>query len=160
MSVSSGMDHGIQRHSASSIPVDTQKFIDGMGSRIFSPVPYLRIFGDIDGVDATDKRLREVMKDAMTKTAGNGTATVVEKLRQAEGVKMSSEELAGNLRTLLVAGTDTTSKALAWAFYFLAKDQDLQARAFKEVKTLPEGVWGPDQLDSARLVHAIWREVL
>merc|ERR1719330_2075953 len=127
---------------------------------MMSPVPYWRILGDVDGMDAAGKRLNKVMKDAMMKTAGSGAATILEKLRQAEGGKMSSEELEGNLRVLLIAGTDTTSKSLAWAFYFLSKDQDLQARALSEVKTLPGGVLGPEQLDSARLMQAIWREVL
>merc|ERR1719330_1368905 len=122
---------------------------------MMSPVPYWRILGDVDGMDAAGKRLNKVMKDAMMKTAGSGAATILEKLRQAEGGKMSSEELEGNLRVLLVAGTDTTSKALAWAFYFLANDQDLQARAFEEVEAWPAGVWGPEQLDKARLVNAI-----
>lgn len=160
MRVASGMDQGIQCNPESPIPLDTQKFIDGVATRFLSPVPYWRILGDVDGVDGTKNRLSDAMKKAMVQTAGTAANTILEKLRQAEGDKMSSDELAGNLRVLLVAGTDTTSKALAWAFYFLSKDQGLQARAWNEVKRLPDGVWGPDQLDNARLIQGIWREVL
>ena len=48
---------------------------------------------------------------------------------------------------LFVAGTDTTSQALSWAFYQLACLPELQEELAAQLKTLPDGHLMPDQLD-------------
>jgi len=93
--------------------------------------------------------------------ASSGTATVVEKLREAQGDKMSHDELVSNLRVLLVAGTDTTSKVLSWALYYLAQDAELRDKVSGEVQQqLPVGVVSLEELDALRLVKAVWLEAL
>ena len=52
----------------------------------------------------------------------------------------------GNLKVLFMAGTDTTSLALSWAFYFLACDEELQQSIFEEASSRRRGSREPDEL--------------
>ena len=49
---------------------------------------------------------------------------------------------------LFVAGTDTTSQALSWAFYELARLPELQEELAAQVSKLPGGVLTPEQLET------------
>lgn len=53
------------------------------------------------------------------------------------------ERLRGNLITLFVAGTDTTSTALTFMVHRLAMDAELQARAAKEAQAV---AWGDGEV--------------
>eukprot|EP00913_Durusdinium_trenchii_P006931 g6520.t1 len=120
----------------------------------------------LDGGNAAADRIGRRMVKLMNEQAGQGN-TVVEKLRQLEGDKLSPEdskavwlmELIGNLTVLFGAGTDTTSVVLSWAMYHLARDQELQRLVAEEVKDLPETV-GPSELDAYLHVNALWMETL
>ena len=114
--------------------------LQSMATRSVAPLPYwkLPIVGRLlDDGDAASERLGRQMTALMNEMAGQG-ATVVEKLRQTQGDKLSTEEVVGNLTVLFAAGTDTTSVVLSWVFYHLARDQELQRVVAEEVREVQE----------------------
>jgi len=87
--------------------------------------------------------------------------TILGKLEDAEGEKLSHDEVLGNVLLLFIAGVDTTSITLSWAFYFLAQHQDIQQQVAQEVITkTPTGIITVDQLEQLHLVQALWAETL
>jgi len=52
------------------------------------------------------------------------------------GRRMTTEELRDNLLTFIVAGHETTALTLAWSFYLLAFDEDIQERARTEARAV------------------------
>merc|ERR1712087_824211 len=83
------------------------------------------------------------------------------KLIHVEGDKLIHEELIENMGVLFLAGTDTTSISLAWAFHYLALRPELLQKLANEVrKTAPRGVQAREQLQSMLLLRAVWAEVL
>eukprot|EP00438_Fugacium_kawagutii_P020491 Skav224515 [mRNA] locus=scaffold4480:6995:11410:+ [translate_table: standard] len=93
---------------------------------------------------------------------GRGGAMEVSLEDQWAALALPRLEVVGNLITLFIAGTDTTS-ALGWAFYSLAFDQELQQRVADEVKDLPDEV-SPQQLVTSpqrwdRQCHGMWAEL-
>ncbi len=58
----------------------------------------------------------------------------------ASGRRMSEEQLVDNLLTFLIAGHDTTAKALAWALYLLSGEPEWEARMLEECRqVVPQG---------------------
>ncbi|MFF0541398.1 cytochrome P450 [Nocardia thailandica] len=55
--------------------------------------------------------------------------------RYADGAAMTDTELCEQLRTLIVAGHETTATSLAWALYHLHRDPELLERARAEAAT-------------------------
>jgi len=55
---------------------------------------------------------------------------------QETGRNMSDDEIVTNLLTFITAGHETTSVALTWTLWLLAKDQAAQQRVFEEVTTV------------------------
>ncbi|CAK9032165.1 7-alpha [Durusdinium trenchii] len=142
-----GKDLGMLESKKSGMVVDVKKMLGALNTRIFLQIPYWKIpiIGRyLDGGNAAADRIGRRMVKLMNEQAGRGN-TVVEKLRQLEGDKLSPEELIGNLTVLFGAGTDTTSVVLSWAMYHLARDQELQRLVAEEelreeVKLLGKGV--------------------
>jgi cytochrome P450 len=61
---------------------------------------------------------------------------------------MTDEEVMKNLITFITAGHETTSVALTWTLWLLAKDQATQQRVFDEVAAVAgHGTIGPAQID-------------
>jgi cytochrome P450 len=50
------------------------------------------------------------------------------------GRRMSDEQLVDNLLTFLIAGHDTTAKALAWTLYLLSHAPEWEARMLEEIR--------------------------
>jgi cytochrome P450 len=59
--------------------------------------------------------------------------------RDDDGSGMSDEQLRDELKTLMVAGLDTTALALSWALYLLALNPDKDAKLYEEVASLSGG---------------------
>lgn len=55
------------------------------------------------------------------------------------GAPMSDEEIIDNLATFLLAGHETTAKALTWSLYLLARAPDWQERLRAEVRSVNGG---------------------
>ena len=68
------------------------------------------------------------------------------------GRTMTDEEVMKNLITFITAGHETTSVALTWTLWLLAKDQDTQQRVVDEVAAVAgtgksaQSI-GPEQID-------------
>ncbi|CAE7572343.1 CYP94A1, partial [Symbiodinium microadriaticum] len=120
----------------SSLVKDVHALMDSLMTRMASPIPYWKIpfLGRLDGGERATKDVGKSMVALMEKQAGQ-VETLVEKLRKMDD-KFSHEELVGNLEVLFAAGTDTTSQALSWAFYHLARLPELQQELAEEVKSL------------------------
>jgi cytochrome P450 len=156
-------DFDFLNHPDSIEAADVQKVMEGLLSRALSPVRYWRVpvVGQyLDGLGFAINRIFNLMDqvvhdferergstssshDGEESTAASGTSpqkkTFVSKLYDAmhsEKTQLSRERVIGNILTLFMAGTDTTSKTLAYALYLLARDTELQ----KELQAEAAGV--------------------
>ena len=59
--------------------------------------------------------------------------------RDAEGNPMSEQQLRDELRTLLLAGHETTAVALSWTWYLLAQHPDVEAKLQEELQMVLAG---------------------
>jgi len=79
-----------------------------------------------------------------------------------EIVHMNDKQLSDNLFVFFLAGHETSSTALTWVFYELAKNQDVQTKAREEVfKILGKNKtpnW--DDLNKLDYIHMILKEIL
>jgi cytochrome P450 len=133
---------------------DVQKIMEGLQLRGLSPVRYWRvpIIGQyLDGLGFAINRVLKMMNQVVhdyerergsrsrsgdgeeSTDASGGTSpkkkTFLSKLydvMHSEKTQLSRERVIGNIVTLFLAGTDTTSKTLAYALYLLARDTELQ----------------------------------
>lgn len=58
---------------------------------------------------------------------------------EENGRVMTDKELAGESRTTLIAGHETTATMLTWAFYLLAQHPEIRQRLYEEIDTVLEG---------------------
>jgi cytochrome P450 len=75
-----------------------------------------------------------------------------------DGTTMTDEDLTGHVLTLMVAGVDTTSIALAWALHWLTHAPAALARLVAELDSRPDETL-PVLLDRPYL-HAVFQETL
>jgi cytochrome P450 len=111
--------------------------------------PWGRLMGVIDELDDL---LRAEIRDRRADPAVEARQDLLSllcRVRQADGSPMTESELRDELMTMLMAGQETTSAALAWAFERLVRNPDALDRLTLE---LADG--GEDYLD------AVIREVL
>ncbi|MEZ5669917.1 MAG: cytochrome P450 [Alphaproteobacteria bacterium] len=77
------------------------------------------------------------------------------------GRRMTDDELTDNLLTFLVAGHDTTAKALAWTLYLLARAPAWQQRVFAEVAAVVgDGPVAGDHIDRLAVTRQVLKESL
>lgn len=79
-----------------------------------------------------------------------------------EGADLDPEQLAREANLFLFAGHDTTSATLAWLFYYLAANPEMQQRAYEEVTAVPAGSLVGELSDPHALPYlgAVIRETL
>ncbi|CAE7693439.1 CYP4C21 [Symbiodinium sp. CCMP2456] len=159
-----GRDFGLLPARSQEEVKQVREMLNTLGSRLWSPLPYWKIPGLARRLDpgfVADEKMRQKLNGMLDNVTGEG-ATVFDKLKKmaAEGESLSREDLLGNLMVLFVAGTDTTSQALSWAFYQLACLPELQEELAAQLKMLPDGHLMPDQLESVELLSAMWLETL
>ena len=140
---------------------DVKGMFAAVQSRMYAILPYWKIPGLGPLVDDGDKIRRSMDKRCMQamENAKSGKS-IAEKLRAMADDKFTTRELLDNFAALFAAGTDTTSLALSWVFYHLSCDQQLQEAVAQEVRKLPDGELGLEQLNSLRMVRAVWLETL
>ncbi|CAN0418983.1 unnamed protein product, partial [Ascophyllum nodosum] len=82
----------------------------------------------------------------------------------SDRMKFSDEEILHEVKTLFLAGTDTTSFSLCWAMYYLAKNPVAFARCRNEgLKAAPMSrgmVSTPEQLNQLVFCAAVFREAV
>ncbi len=79
--------------------------------------------------------------------------------RYEDGQPMSNQELRDELMTMLVAGHETTSSALTWAFYWIDQLPEVREKLLREINTL--GI-NPEASNIAKLPYltAVCQETL
>ncbi|XP_065071289.1 uncharacterized protein LOC135695975 [Rhopilema esculentum] len=78
------------------------------------------------------------------------------------GQQLSDEVIESQVFTFMVAGHETTSVALTWTFYLLAKHPDVQEKAREEAKTVlcSSNVVRSEHLEDLRYITAVLNESL
>ncbi|KAF9646191.1 cytochrome P450 [Thelephora ganbajun] len=78
--------------------------------------------------------------------------------------RLSEYEMISQIRTLLLAGHETTSNAMSFMLWELAKHQDVQARLRREIESARAANGGAplaaDDLDRMPYLHAVVKELL
>ena len=115
--------------------------------------------------ERSEKRMREaVLKLVQSRRANPGTRddVVVHLLRAKDpesGQPMSDTQLVDVLLTLLVAGHETTAKALAWTLYLIARQPQWEGRMLDEVRSVAgDGPIGPEHLDGLKVTSMVLKE--
>ncbi|KAJ7194666.1 cytochrome P450 [Mycena pura] len=80
-------------------------------------------------------------------------------ISDARKKNMTADELAEQIRLILLAGQDTSANALAWCLYELAKDGDYQQKLRAEIQMSRGSARGMDY-DSMPLLNALLKETL
>lgn len=121
-------------------------------------LPFYRRMHDLD------QALYALFARRRRSPAAERVACVLNDLLEAthdDGVPLSDVEIRDAVLTLLFAGHDTTSIALAWAMEQLAPRADIQNRLFEELKAVTGGAPPrADQLDRLTYLDATIRESL
>ncbi|WP_244817385.1 cytochrome P450 [Caballeronia sp. Lep1P3] len=113
-------------------------------------------------IDSMIERARNRMSECPDSAPGNLLEAMLF-ARNAPDSKITDEQVAANVLTLLVAGEDTTANAIAWALMYIAADAGLQSRLFEEsLKTLGDRSVCPDfdALKKLELCEAVCSEAL
>jgi cytochrome P450 len=55
---------------------------------------------------------------------------------------LTDSEIVGNVKTFIIAGSDTVGGTLAWALYHIAKHQSVQAKLYAELMASQTGADG------------------
>ncbi|HEX3502249.1 MAG TPA: cytochrome P450 [Xanthobacteraceae bacterium] len=77
------------------------------------------------------------------------------------GRTMTDEEVVKNLITFITAGHETTSVALTWTLWLLAKDQATQQRVADEVAAIAgSGTIGPAEIDELSFCRQVIQEAM
>src|SRR5438477_4834563 len=91
-------------------------------------------------------RLRGAVRDLVRRRRleSNGAQDLLARLLAARRLDnafaMSDEEMVDMLLTFLVAGHDTTAKALTWALYLMSRSREWEERVMREIATIvPRG---------------------
>ncbi|CAJ0884335.1 12733_t:CDS:2 [Entrophospora sp. SA101] len=77
--------------------------------------------------------------------------------------QMSFEEIRNQIMTFLIAGHESTGVTMAWALYYLSKDQEIQDKLREEiVKEFPDKDFEPnfEQINSMEYLNAVCKETL
>ncbi|KAH8834989.1 cytochrome P450 [Flagelloscypha sp. PMI_526] len=75
--------------------------------------------------------------------------------KEGDGVKLTLEELTGNIFIFLIAGHETSAHTLVWAFTMLALYPEKQEMLYQHVKSLmPDGRW-PAYEDMPAFTHSL-----
>ncbi|TNY21015.1 putative cytochrome P450 [Rhodotorula diobovata] len=93
-------------------------------------------FVETESMKILQAKKSEVEKDGLDSVAGSkDLIALLLKSVQSEGkASMNDQELRGQLTTMLIAGHETTSTALTWTLWMLAKAPAVQAKLRREIR--------------------------
>jgi cytochrome P450 len=124
---------------------------------MFGLLPYARYRRASERVDA-------LLRDQIARTRANldGRTDVLADLLRArydDGSAMDDDTICDQLRTLLIAGHETTAVILAWAIYFVLRDTNVLARVREELASLHPNA-GAEELARLPYLGAVIDETL
>ncbi|RDH74590.1 cytochrome P450 [Mycolicibacterium moriokaense] len=108
---------------------------------------------------ASRRQFNDMLADQISSARRSATCdgTVLSRLlAQAHRDDTDETELVEQLRTLLVAGHDTTASALAWALYHVHRDDGIRDRVLDELASGPP----PEQMPRLPYLSAVISETL
>jgi len=136
-----------------------------VGKRLTAPIGLykLPLIGDfLDGGAPWKKRLQTLMRGVL-REARPDDGTILGKFAQKnleENSSITDECLAGNVLTLFIAGSDTTSTTMQWMLKHLAEDQQLQEDCRKEAADVLSKDSFQTTLAAGPLLSSLFWEVL
>lgn len=177
--VAFGFDMNLIERGTDPLSYQLETVFAGLQRRTLAPFPYWRHL-KLPADRALDRALSEVrvrMLDVIRATRAEldrdparaaAPRSLLEAMLVARGaedakVRLSDQEVFGNVVTLLLAGEDTTADTMAWMLYFMAVRPDVQARMRAEVDAelgdtdLPES---PEHAQRLRYLGAVAHETL
>ncbi|KAK0710627.1 cytochrome P450 [Lasiosphaeris hirsuta] len=125
----------------------------------------LGVGGDSAKFDALTHNMADTRREAQHKETPDIFGHFIEDFGSQKPTAFFNKNiLYSDAGLILVAATDTVAAALSYAFYFLAKHQDSQARLFEEVattfgKTIP-GEFTNDDLSKIPYLDAVINETM
>ncbi|KAK3352503.1 putative bifunctional P-450:NADPH-P450 reductase [Lasiosphaeria hispida] len=115
---------------------------------------------DIDILRSTAESVLEARKAHPTDRK-DLLAAMLDGVDPKTGLKMTDKSIIDNLITFLIAGHETTSGLLSFAFYQLIKHPKAYAKAQKEVdEVIGTGTIRPEHMNKLPYINAILRETL
>jgi cytochrome P450 len=128
---------------------------------MFGLLPYARYRRASERVDALliDQIARTRTNQPVEREASPHVLSDLLHARFEDGSAMDDAAICDQLRTLLLAGHETTAVILAWAIYFILRDEQVLARVRNELATLGPND-GPDQLARLPYLGAVIDETL
>jgi cytochrome P450 len=117
------------------------------------------------------RRAEQSMRDALARTVRARRANpgaredLLVRLLQAKhpdtGELMSDEQVVDNLLTFLLAGHETTARALSWSLYLAARSPDWEQRMLDQVRQVAgEGPIAPEHIDRLTEVTKVVKEAM
>jgi cytochrome P450 len=107
-----------------------------------------------------NERLLGFIRDARRNPDAPGLITLLAHATDEQGEPLSDEELADNLRLLVLAGHETTASTLSWMISKLAEHPDAWERLCQEARAAGAAPRTPKEVRSFPYAEAIFREAL
>ncbi|HZF51870.1 MAG TPA: cytochrome P450 [Polyangiaceae bacterium] len=105
-----------------------------------------------------DNAFREIILAARERPAGETLLTSLVHAKDEDGERLSETELIDNLRSLVLAGHETTASAMAWVVLELGRRPDLWDALCEEVQREREAPASPGDLSRFPFAEALFRE--
>jgi cytochrome P450 len=105
-----------------------------------------------------DRMLRDqIARTRARATPGEDILSLLLAARYDDGEAMPDDDVIDQLRTLLIAGHETSAIAMAWAMYFIHRDADVRGRLLAELDGVPPA---PEQWVRLPYLKAVVDEAL
>ncbi|WP_437674070.1 cytochrome P450 [Sorangium sp. So ce131] len=177
--VAFGLDMNLIERGTDPLSHQLDTVFAGLNRRLMAPFPYWRHV-KLPADRALDQAIVEVRRrmldiiqtaraeldrDPARAAAPRSLLEAMLAARDADDpkVRLSDQEVLGNVLTLMLAGEDTTADTMAWMLHFMALRPDVQARMRAEVDAelgdtdLPES---PELAQRLRYIGAVAQETL
>lgn len=111
------------------------------------------------------KTIEKVIKNIVKEKMENPGDDLVSSLILAEdadtGEKLSYDDIVGEAQTIILAGHETSARAMAFMFYYVAKDKNIQNKVHAEIEaTIGKKMVQIDDLKNLEYTGKVVKEVL